>query len=320
MNKKQYNNIIKHTLENEIKNSDSDNLENIRKIFKNMGVALPVGNLKEVNEALKSEDFMGWRSCTAEEAKAAANNGTAAIGISDTKISLLAADEENSFLNNETILSVNENFSNILGNNIGYFTYSLMTTFSSNIDYRGRQILSNSMLQLLNYNKKFYISAANSYGIPWKLLAAIHYREYKLKREGPGNGNGPYQIWGSTYPTGTLSDSQFQKATNDAAAFIKGKASGLDLSISNNIKSVLFAYNGKSSLYKTQALNLGFSQAQANIGEGSPYVMNIADLKRDPTVEPTKSNSTWGQIKTDGSTLSYPANNDYGAFVIYSSI
>ncbi len=152
------------------------------------------------------------------------------------------------------------------------------------------------------------------------MLAAIHYREYGLRREGPSNGNGPYQIWGSSYPTGTLTDAQFQKATNDAAAFIKSKANGRALNTANNIKYTFFAYNGISSAYKTQALNLGFTQSQANNGEGSPYVMNRADRRRDPTVEPTKSNKTWGQIKTDGGTLSYPANSDYGAYVVYKSI
>lgn len=48
--------------------------------------------------------------------------------------------------------------------------------------------------------------------------------------------------------------------------------------------------------------------------------MNRADWLRDPTLEPTKSNRTWGQIKNDGGSVSYPANNDYGAFVVYCAI
>lgn len=48
--------------------------------------------------------------------------------------------------------------------------------------------------------------------------------------------------------------------------------------------------------------------------------MNRADSRRDPTVEPTKSNSTWGQIKEDNGPIEYPANNDYGAYVVYSAI
>lgn len=80
------------------------------------------------------------------------------------------------------------------------------------------------------------------------------------------------------------------------------------------------AYNGVASIYKTQALNLGFTSDQADVGEGSPYVMNRADARRDPTVEPTKSNRTWGQIKVDGGTLSYPANTDHGAFIVFAAL
>ena len=132
MNKKQYNNIIKNTLK---RVHTEDSLSAARAVFKNMGVALPNGDIKEVFETVKTNNYMGWKPCTMEEARAAANSGTAAIGISDT-----------------------------------------------------------------------------------------------------------------------------------------------------------------------------------------PYVMNRADYMRDPTVEPTKSNRTWGQIKSDGSSITYPANSDYGAFVVYSAI
>ena len=50
--------------------------------------------------------------------------------------------------------------------------------------------------------------------------------------------------------------------------------------------------------------------------EGSPYVMNMADARRDPTVSPT----TWGQIKHDNGSIEYPANRGYGAFIIYSAL
>ena len=185
-------------------------------------------------------------------------------------------------------------------------------------DYLGQDMLTASQLTLLNSNRPFYQSAAQTYGIPWQMLAAIHYREYSLKKAGPSNGNGPYQISGKTYKVGDYTDAEFQAATNDAAQFILGKAGGKNLSVADNVKYTFFAYNGTASVYKTQAINLGFSQTQANNGEGSPYVMNRADAKRDPTVEPTKSNNTWGQIKTDGGSLSYPANSDYGAFVLYN--
>lgn len=187
-------------------------------------------------------------------------------------------------------------------------------------DYRGADILTAAQLQLLNENKRFYQNAEREIGVPWQVMAAIHFRENKLKRTGPNNGNGPYQIWNSSYPIGTLTDQQFQTATNDAAQFIKGKVGTISLNDDNKVKRAFFAYNGMAPVYKTQATNLGFTSAQADVGEGSPYVMNRADTRRDPTVEPTKSNRTWGQIKTDGGTLSYPANTDHGAFIVFAAL
>lgn len=187
-------------------------------------------------------------------------------------------------------------------------------------DYRGADILTAAQLQLLNENKRFYQNAEREIGVPWQVMAAIHFRENKLKRTGPNNGNGPYQISGSSYPVGTLTDQQFQTATNDAAQFVKGKVGTISLNDDNKVKRAFFAYNGVATVYKTQATSLGFTSAQADVGEGSPYVMNRADLRRDPTVEPTKSNRTWGQIKTDGGKLSYPANTDHGAFIVFAAL
>lgn len=189
-----------------------------------------------------------------------------------------------------------------------------------NEDYAGKTILSASQIELLEANLPFYKKAQDDYGVPWQILAALHYREYSLRKAGPSNGNGPYQIWGKSYPVGAYSDTQFQNATNDAAQFVLDKMNGTSLTTDDHVKYAFFSYNGIATVYKTQARNLGFTSAQANNGEGSPYVMNRYDKKRDPTVEPTKSNGTWGQIKTDGGSLSYPANSDYGAFVIYKAL
>lgn len=197
----------------------------------------------------------------------------------------------------------------------GYSNYTLRGQ-----DYRGQDLLTSAQKTLLSENKPFYQAAASTYGIPWQMLAAIHYRETKLSRSGPSNKNGPYQIVGKIYPTGSYTDEQFQAATNDAAQFIVGKAGGRDLSIPDNVKRTFFNYNGTASVYITQAQNLGFSYADACNGEGSPYVMNRADAKRDPTVEPTKSNNTWGQIKSDYGKIEYNANLDYGAYVLYAEL
>ncbi len=191
----------------------------------------------------------------------------------------------------------------------------------NNKDYAGRDIFSEAQLKEIETNKKFYEAAAEAQGIPWQLLAAIHGKEANFKRYGPGNGYGPYQITPSNYPVkAAYTDAEFQDATNKAAAFFKDKAGGKDLSDPHNVKATLFAYNGMASAYITQATNMGFSAAEAAAGEGSPYVMNKFDERRDPEVEPTKSNRTWGQIKRDHGGIEYPANKDPGAFVYFSSL
>lgn len=192
----------------------------------------------------------------------------------------------------------------------------------NNHDYLGNSVLTVDEIDLLTYNMSFYEKAEAKYNVPWRILAAIHYRENRLKRSGPSNGNGPYQIWGSSYKVGTYTNDEFQDATNKAAIFIMNDKGGnnMDLTNDDNIKRIFFKYNGTAQAYKNQAISLGFTSAQAENGEGSPYVMNRYDAIRDPSVAPTSTNRTWGQIKTDGGSLSYPANLDYGAYVVYRAL
>ena len=293
------------------------------------GRGLPQGDLAQVAEVLATDDYMGWKACTKEEAQEDANNGIPAIGVSNDQIVVLAADDEEQPVANAVAVMTLANDADTMDDSVVYYSYSRGTTCQgenddnvdiSNKDYRGLQILTDAQLKLLNDNKPFYQRAAEKSGIPWKMLAAIHYRETKLKRECPPNGDGPYQISGKNYPEGSLTNDQFQSMTDEAAEFIKGRAGNRDLNNVDNVKYTFFAYNGVADAYKTQALNLSFTQTQANIGEGSPYVMNRADCRRDPTVEPTKSNETWGQIKEDNGPIEYPANKDYGAFVVYCAL
>ena len=94
MNKKQYNNVIEHTLKCEQSAQTDDCLATARAIFDNMGVALPQGDIKTVYETISTDNYMGWKLCTMKEAQEAANNGTAAIGISEDKIVVLSANDE----------------------------------------------------------------------------------------------------------------------------------------------------------------------------------------------------------------------------------
>lgn len=94
MNKNQYNNVIDYTLKHELSEQSYDSLTIARAIFNNMGVALPQGDINTVYKTIKTNNYMGWRSCTLQEAQAAADNGTAAIGISEDKIVVMSSINE----------------------------------------------------------------------------------------------------------------------------------------------------------------------------------------------------------------------------------
>lgn len=126
MNKKQYNNIIKNTLK---RVHTEDSLSTARAVFKNMGVALPGGDIKEVFETVKTDNYMGWKSCTMEEAQAAANNGTAAIGISDSKIVVLAAnDAEEPIEPTAEVLAITDSTPAVAVAGLQYYSYSYGST------------------------------------------------------------------------------------------------------------------------------------------------------------------------------------------------
>lgn len=199
-----------------------------------------------------------------------------------------------------------------------------MGSITGVVDYKGNTIFTDADIKAINENKPYYENSAKAAQIPWEMLAVTHYRETRLKRLNPSNGQGVYQDYarlGGPYPAGTVSDQEFQRQTDWAAKFLKGKASGsraeaLANGDDNAVKYTFFAYNGTASAYVKQALSLGFSEEEAKNGEGSPYVMNKADEKRDPDTNPRG----WGQIKSDGGSISYPANKDHGAFVMYAAL
>ena len=191
--------------------------------------------------------------------------------------------------------------------------------------YNGDPVLSGDALKRISENKPFYEKAANKYGLSWQLIAALHFRESGLVRYNPSNGQGAYQLYSYTaggsnsnafLPAGPISDSEFQRQTDIVAKLIRDNyGAGLNLNTDDGVKTFFFRYNGTAKAYVSQARDLGFSEAEANRGEGSPYVMNLADEKRD-----SRKNPNWKQIKTDGGGLNSPANLQPGAFVIYASL
>lgn len=197
-----------------------------------------------------------------------------------------------------------------------------------NRDYEGNTILTDAQLSGIKRNQSVYQKSADAAKIPWEMIAVIHLRETNLSRINPGNGQGLYQDANKVNteaatlytpsPNGAeVSEENFQKQTDWAANFIKAKSSNASLLVNGDadeVKDTFFGYNGRAQVYKDQAKSLGF----ANGAEGSPYVMNRADSTRDPNKH--QDDNSWGQIKADGGPLVYPANNDYGAYVVYNAL
>ena len=129
MNKKQYNNVIENTLKHEQSAQTEDSLSAARAIFDNMGVALPQGDIKTVYETIKTDNYMGWKSCTMQEAQAAADQGVAAIGISEDRIVVLSAnDEEHPVAQTASVMKLDENTSAYAVDGFEYYSYSYGTT------------------------------------------------------------------------------------------------------------------------------------------------------------------------------------------------
>lgn len=195
-------------------------------------------------------------------------------------------------------------------------------SIGDNKDYEGNQILKDDELEKVKRYQPVYQKIASKHGMPWQIFAAIHYRESSLKHGSTINSEGqcegsygvsPGESWlcGNEYD-----DEKFEKVTERLATDLEeklGNMGGGNWNDPNVVMEVLFRYNGMAGVYIQQGRSLGFDEAGARRGEGSPYVVNMLDEKRDPT----KNGSNWGQVKRDYGPIEYPANKDYGAFVVY---
>ena len=164
MNKKQYNNIIEHSLQYDCKNT-ANSLDTVRTIFNNMGVALPQGAIKEVYEKVSTKNYMDWRSCTMQEAQAAANNGTAAIGISEDRIVVLAAtDEEEPVEETAEVMTITDNTPAVAVANLQYYSYGSVSTgqggCGANID-------------IGNYNDRYTYELVRTFGFTSEVAMLI---------------------------------------------------------------------------------------------------------------------------------------------------
>ena len=215
-------------------------------------------------------------------------------------------------------------------NSSAYSTNNSYVGCAPNTNYRGDNVWSDSELATINANRPFYEAAANQYNFPWQIMAVIHYQEHNLLRNNPSNGEGIYQL--TTYtnggsnsnrftPTSTaVSDDEFMRQTNIAARIIAKKGAGLDLYADSGIKNLFYNYNGHGGThYKAKALALGFTEAEAAIGEGSPYVMNRYDEQRDP-LSPNMNPAWRGIFVGNGVYDTNATDSRNGAFVNYMAL
>lgn len=183
----------------------------------------------------------------------------------------------------------------------------------------GETLWTAAQLEQVRANFGVYHEVQKESGVPWEVMAALHVREFSLKRVNPPNGQGIYQLYstGIYFAPGPVSDEEFKQQTLLAANFLLGKAKDnsrvggpVDFSNPDKIKDVLFAYNGLASQYFQQASRLGFSLG----AEGSPYVMNMADDRRNSNLNPA-----WGQILVDNGPLGR-ANQAPGAWPLIEGL
>ena len=188
----------------------------------------------------------------------------------------------------------------------------------TNKDYNGDPIFTDDQLAKIEEYRPFYEEAVQGTQIPWEMLAVIHTRESGLSRINP-NSDGLFQFAGTgAYTPGAyVEDEEFVQQLNTMVTVHLVPKWQDGLNEDDQIKQIFFGYNGRADVYVNQARDLGFTEEQAKLGEGSPYVMNKADAKRDPNKAPY---GTWGQIKRDYGPIEYPANQDHGAYVMYIAL
>lgn len=227
-----------------------------------------------------------------------------------------------------------ELFAELISDAVGGSTSTTSGLNGNYTNYAGDQVLTDSQITLLQSNVPVYEQAiqntgAGQYGINWQFMATLHYQETGLNRYNPDNGQGVYQMYtyvnetGNTFPPADeISEEEFLRQselviTEELIPMIT--SNDLNLSNPDDIKRFFFSFNGRAEQYIDKALAMGFSQEEANNGEGSPYVMNKYDAARDPD-SPDMDPNWPGRFVADGVYDPSSVGANYGAFTIYSAI
>lgn len=202
---------------------------------------------------------------------------------------------------------------------------SILST-GDNRNYAGETVWSDAEMQAIEENKAIYQEAAEHNGFPWQVMAVLHSQETGLRRYNPWNGQGVYQLYSYTdggtnanrfEPADEISEAEFRRQTEIAASIVKDMAG--DLNNPDNVKRLFFQYNGVAQVYIQKALNMGFTEEEARNGEGSSYVMNRYDAKRDPAS--SQMSPYWpGRFVADGVYDPNGTSMGFGAFVKYTAI
>ena len=207
---------------------------------------------------------------------------------------------------------------------------SSTSSIGDNKNYAGDTVWSEEQLKIIQENQSAYKKAEAETGVPWEAIATVHSLENGLLKSNPSNGQGIYMLASYTNmgqndkafrPAGLVSDAEFERQTIIAAREMKTiiEGAGLNVSSDEGIKALLFQYNGKASQYIEKAKALGFSDREAQIGEGSPYVMNRYDAKRDPNS--SQMDPAWpGRFVADGVYDPNSTGYDFGGFVKYIAL
>ncbi len=244
MNRKQYNSVIDWTLQQE---QSEDSLTTARAVCNNLGVALPEGDLPQVAETLQSNDYMYWRSCTMQEAQAAANNGTAAIGVNEERIVVLsAADEEQPVTETAAVMTLSENTSAYAVDGLRYYVYGGGTTTCQN------------SFSCLTQEQKHFLSVIAGEAIganarTWKGVAHTIMNRFKEPRD----------VWSN--------------ATSVTEVLVKAQYNAVGGSQYNKCMAYLNNRDGDNESYEEliQAVIPIYLGCEADFTGGSHYVFNV---------------------------------------------
>lgn len=227
-----------------------------------------------------------------------------------------------------------ELFAELISDAVGGSTSTTSGLNGNYTNYAGDQVLTDSQITLLQSNIPIYEQAiqntgAGQHGVNWQFMATLHYQETGLNRYNPDNGQGVYQMYsyvnatGNTFPPADeISEEEFLRQSELVITEVlipTITSNDLNLSNPDDIKRFFFSFNGRAQQYIDKALAMGFSQEEANNGEGSPYVMNKYDAARDPD-SPDMDPNWPGRFVADGVYDPSSVGANYGAFTIYSAI